>query len=105
MISSKIEIGNNINSNKKDLFENEDIRKNNLRQVILYNEYLGLKERKLMKILPTLLPKLYEKDFFEQSSDDEKYIYNQKKSYYPFMRRNNNSFEIRYNNRKNKVFY
>jgi hypothetical protein len=94
MISSKIEIGNNINSNKKELFENEDTRKINLRQVILYNEYLGLKERKLMSRLPTLLPKLYEKEnyLYKKYYDDEQYLNNLNNNYYPIMRWNNNAF-------------
>ena len=73
-ISSKIEIGNNVNLNRKFFLDKDDLNKYNLRQINLYNEYLELKSNSISKILPPLLPKLFKKinHFQNSESEDEK---------------------------------
>ena len=61
-----------------------------------------------MKILPILLPKVYEKEkhfFQDYDSEDEKYIYGQKNYYYQNMKRNNHSIQYPNKKWKRKYFY
>ncbi len=108
-ISSKIEIGNSVNINRKFFLDKDDLNKYNLRQINLYNEYLELKSNSISKILPPLLPKLITKihNFQNSESEDEKYNYKtQRKNYKYYTRgRNLNQFDIRNNFRRNRKIY